>query len=158
MVSIAGRRFLIPCSLAHRTRIRIGRICGRKPFAIFRFASTPRARLLLPAREIFTKFGGNPQPALLFGRTELRFSTVRDRAFRRIRNVRGRSRSLVFQWVCHGLLDSPKPLDAKGPGESLRKLQNNSLSGLHCRKVYGNRPLVPGDTTLRPPDAAIAQG
>ncbi|RKE86250.1 hypothetical protein DFO46_3058 [Rhizobium sp. AG855] len=87
MVSFARGGITIGCSILNRTRIRIGQICGRQPLAVFRLASAAGAGLLLAAGEIFTKLHGDPQPTLLLGRTQLRFSTAGTRPLLSIRNV-----------------------------------------------------------------------
>jgi hypothetical protein len=125
MVSFARGGITIGCSILHRTRIRIGQICGRQALAILGLAGTTGAGLLLAAGEIFAKLHGDPQPALLLGRTQLRFSTV---LFHPIPGLAGADiigYCLVFQWVCHGPLDSAKRSGAKGPSDGVLKLQHN---------------------------------
>ncbi len=125
MVSFARGGITIGCSILYRPRIRIGQICGRQPLTILGLAGTPCAGLLLAAGEIFPELHGDPQPTLLLGRTQLRFSTAALSALLRLGNPRLDCRSpLVFQWVCHGSGDSAKRLCAKGPSDAVLKLRH----------------------------------
>ena len=145
-----------------RARVPIGDTSRRQPLPVFRLSSTSRARLVLAAGKIFTQLRRGPLPATLLGVAEPPFSTIRQRHVHRSLDyrfcARNRPDALVFLVLCHARVITETAAHRKPDMPASQNIRQQSLFRLRCPKVCGNRPLVPGDTTLRPPDAAIAQG